>query len=80
MTREATQHWCPICDAGWVEQVRIEPAGSEGWLCGECEAFWPTNNPQAVFNEPFVQFGPWVREEGLESADFQVIRPNKRDK
>ena len=60
------QHWCPVCDQGWVAPVRIAPIDKTGWLCAECEAFWPVASARAIANQPFVQFGVWAREQGGE--------------
>lgn len=60
-----TKHWCPICDEGWVEHVTITPTATIGWLCTECEAFWPHADITAIRTEPFIQFGTWVEAQDL---------------
>lgn len=66
-------HWCPACDAGWVEPVTINPMGIRGWLCGECEAFWPGADVHAIGATAFVQLGVWLREQGA-IEEMRVVR------
>ena len=66
-------HWCPACDAGWVEPVTITPIGTRGWLCGECEAFWLDAQAHAIGTTAFVQLGVWLREQG-DAEEMRVVR------
>jgi len=69
--KKPTKHWCPECDQGWVERVTIAPMQQKGWLCSECEAFWPFASAKSIGNKSFVQFGVWAREQG---EDVVVVR------
>lgn len=65
------KHWCEVCDQGWVEQVSITPGHHKGWLCGECEAFWP-KKPLLLAN--VIQFSAWLKEQGIGKDDVKVER------
>lgn len=63
---------CPVCHAGWVEHVMIEPGMHEGMLCEECEVFWAEG--EAVEAEHFTQFSLWLRREGIPAGEVRVRR------
>lgn len=65
------KHWCPLCDQGWVEQVSIAPIHKKGWLCAECEAFWPK---KPLTEESFVQFKAWLEMQGLDAEQCEITR------
>lgn len=69
---EVADIWCPVCDAGWVEHVRIEPGTHEGMLCAECEAFWEEG--AAPDAGEFMQFSSWIREQEIPPDELQVLR------
>jgi hypothetical protein len=32
--------WCPRCDQGWIDPIRVTPWGNDVYVCDECEALW----------------------------------------
>ncbi len=64
--------WCPVCDAGWVEQVHIFPGGHDGLLCAECEAFWEEG--EMVDAAHFTQFSYWLKKKGILPEELEITR------
>jgi hypothetical protein len=73
-----TKHWCPVCDEGWVKHVTIRPTTHTGWLCSECEAFWPDVDINTIRTSPFIQFSTWLDEQGL-GDEVRVVKATHPD-
>lgn len=63
--------WCPACDAGWVDAVRIEPLSLKGAICEECEAFWGMEQP--IKADEFAQLSALVAQEGSDLASIAIV-------
>lgn len=73
----ANNLWCPVCDAGWVEQVTITPGLHEGMLCAECEAYWAEG--ETISPEHFTQFSTWIADQGIAPDELEVSRDKPVD-
>lgn len=56
--------WCPRCDQGYVQRMRILKTGETVHVCEECDALWPWGVDVAPTG--FIDFRTYVSPIGLE--------------
>ena len=68
---------CPRCDQGSVLEVLIRELQVETFLCDECDAVWFDHID--VENMPFVDFGTYMINKGLNSTwnEIVIVNDNK---
>ncbi|MBN6078294.1 hypothetical protein HYE59_12390 [Aggregatibacter actinomycetemcomitans] len=65
--KEYRTKWCPICDQGWVEIVRIISTNELVLCCSECESEW--RDPANIMNDKVEPYN----EEPIEDPDWEDI-------
>ena len=66
--------WCPICNQGWVVQVRIQKLDLHAFVCKECDNTW-FKIPDGG-NEHPVDFRTFMKSKGLKGLWTEVVEVN----
>jgi transposase-like protein len=61
---------CPRCEHGEIRKVRVKAINEQLFVCDECEAAWVRH--EAVGLEPWVDFGTYLRANGLKPVWDEV--------
>ncbi len=69
--------WCPRCDQGDVNKVRVNKTGEIVHVCEECEALWPSGID--VASTGFIDFKTYVTPLGLEGLWSELTELESED-
>lgn len=61
---------CPRCEQGVIDKARVRINSTVLFVCAECEATW--FSLEAIGNEPWVDFGTYLKSIGGRSVWAEV--------